>query len=138
MAGSLTWRKYISDDGQSYAFKVDESNARARFPSGGGDISPVRDASFPPLPRSVIKRYLLAYNQANPLERRKFYIGDRTLVPNAVASGATLVAEDYPGANDAPGANVTWVITAYRGEKINVIPAITAPDTGLTDGTPGQ
>lgn len=139
MAGSLTYRAYVADSAVPYSIKIDESNARAAVT--GGSASPlcgVRIGNFPAPPQGLKKRYVLCFNAANPNERRKFTVGDTTLIAAITAPGATLTAEDYPGTNDAPGTNVTWVITAYRGERSRTIPSITATDTGLTDGTPGQ
>jgi hypothetical protein len=139
MAGSLTWRSYTNDNGISCAVKVDESNANAAVTGGAATpLLPIRTANLVTLPRYTKMRYVLAYNQANPIERRKFYVGNPTLVPAVTAIGATLTAEDYPGVGDTAGTNVTWVITAYRGEKSKIVPAFTAPDTGLTDGTVSQ
>jgi len=136
MAGSLTIRRYTSDTGGVYAFKVDKSNGNAQ-PFGGSDpLCPVRTADYPPLPSLYKKRYVLAYNQANPRQTRKFYVGVPSIVPTLTAPGAKLIAEDYPGTNDSAGANVTWIITAYRGERVNLLPAVSTPDTGLTDGSP--
>jgi hypothetical protein len=70
--------------------------------------------------------------------RRKFWVGDVLNIPLLIAPGSTITGEDYPGAGDTAGVNQTWVVTAYRGEKVDVVPAFSSPDTGLTDGTPGQ
>ena len=139
MAGSLTYRTYTADSGVSYSIKIDESNAQAAISGGAaGALCPVRSGNFPAPPSGLKYRYILCYNQAEPDQRRKFTIGDPTLVVSATAPGATLTAESYPGVNDTTGSNVTWIITAYRGEKSRGIPAITATDTGLTDGDATQ
>ncbi len=101
-------------------------------------MTPVRTGNPPRLPQGFKLRYCLAYNKANPLERRKFIIGSPLAALAAVGNGSTIAAEDYPGSNDAAGVSKTWVITSYRGEKVNKVPAFDAPDTGLTDGTTSQ
>jgi len=139
MAGSLTWRQYQSDDGTTYAIKVDESNARGAITGGTADpLCPVRTANIPPLYKGIRPRYVLAYNSAVPTQRRKFVIGDKTLLTRTLTIGATITAEQYPSAGDAPGSNVTWVITYFGGERQKLIPTFSSVDTGLTDGTPGQ
>jgi hypothetical protein len=139
MAGSLTWREYTGDDGVKYSIKVDESNARASVTGGAATgLCKVRTTNAPPLPVGLKKRFVNCYSQANPNIRRRFYVGDNTLITSIRAAGATLVGEDYSGAANAPGANATWIVASYRGEKAPVVPAFTATDTGLTDGTAGQ
>jgi len=139
MAGSGTYRQYDSDDGNSYTIRVDESNARGAVT--GGDASPlcaIRTTDPPPLPRGMRPRYVLAYNSAKPVQRRRFYVGDKTQVSALLAPGSTITAEQYPGAADTAGSNVTWVVTFFGGEKWRKIPSHTATDTGLTDGTSSQ
>ena len=139
MAGSLTYRTYVADSGVSYSIKIDESNAQAAVSGGSASpLCPVRTGNFPAPPTGLKYRYLLCFNQAEPDQKRRFTVGDPTVIVSATAPGATLTAEAYPGATDTPGSNVTWIITAYRGEKSRGIPAITATDTGLTDGDAAQ
>jgi hypothetical protein len=139
MAGSLSWRDYTTDAGVLTAIKIDESNANAVITGQSTKLCPVRTGNNPPLGRYTRKRYVLAYNQANPNERRRFYIGSTAAVTQAQAAGATITAEDYPAAGDAAGTSQTWVITSYKGEKVTrLVPAFSAPDTGLTDGTASQ
>jgi hypothetical protein len=139
MSGSMTWRAYTGDDNTVYSIKIDESNARAAIAGGtAAPLCPVRTANSPVLPCGTRKRYVNTYNSALPTQRRKFYIGDPTLVATISAPGTTITAENYPGAGDTAGTNVTWVVSSYRGEKRRIPPAYTATDTGLTDGTAGQ
>lgn len=140
MAGSRTWRQYNGDDGTSYSVNVDESNANATIGGAGGNVVllPVRAAYYPSPPASLKKRYVNAYNQTNPLIRRKFYIGTAAAQVAAAAAGAQITAEVYPGANDTAGTSSIWIISSLRGEKTRKPPAVDAPDTGLTDGTTSQ
>lgn len=139
MAGSLTYRTYISDAGVSYSIKIDESNASATPNSGpAGELCPERSANHPAPPTGIKYRYVLCFAASNPLLKRKFIVGNPAIIPALIAPGATLTSEAYPGASDTTGAALTWVITAYRGEKSRSIPPFTAPDTGLLDGDAAQ
>lgn len=136
MAGSLTYREYTSDAGVKYSIKVDKSNADAVPGSGlAQSLCVERAANDPPLPSGLSKRYILCYAVPDPLIKRKFYVGNPGVIPALIAPGATINATEYPGLNDVAGTSVSWIVTAYRGEKSRNIPAFTAPDTGLNDGT---
>lgn len=139
MAGSLTYREYVNDAGLSYSIKIDKSNASATVSGGTGSLCPVRTANSPGVPCGLQKRYVNTFNQANPLVRRRFYIGSLANITAAQAPGAVITAEGLSG-GAAAGAGAgagsgTWVITSYRGERSRNIPAFTAPDSGQTDGT---
>jgi hypothetical protein len=141
MAGSRTWRSYTSDSGAQYSIQIDESNARAiptAAGSAGSELCPVRTANAPRLPKGLKLRYVNAYNQANPAEKRRFIVGTTSQIPIVTAPGATIVSEDYPGAGDTPGTTATWIVRGYRGEKVDNAPSFSAPDTGLTDATTTQ
>jgi hypothetical protein len=138
MAGSLTYRSYTGDDGISYSIRVDESNANGVVQSSSNILLPVRTADLPPLPTGLKPRYVLARSIGNPNIKRKFYVGVPSDVGFINLPGSTITCEDYPGAGGTAGAATVFIITAYRGEKINKIPSFTALDTGLTDGTAGQ
>lgn len=135
MAGSRTIREYTDDAGIVYAIRTDKSNGNAS-PGGGANISllAARTANVPLIPKGFEPRYVLAYNQSNPNQRRKFYVGNLQAIQPLLVPGATIIAEDYPGLNDTPGVNTTWVVTYYSGERRALIPSITSPDTSLTDG----
>jgi hypothetical protein len=99
----------------------------------------LRAANAPVVPSGLKKRYANAYLVSNPLVRRKFYVGTLAIYQSLQAPGATITSEDYPGANDAAAGNLgLWNVTSLRGEKTRKPVAITAPDTGLTDGTSTQ
>jgi hypothetical protein len=139
MAGSLTWRTYIDDSVTPYSIRTDKSNSNASVTGGNASaLCPVRTGNHPVLPKGLKPRYVLAYNQANPSERRRFVVGNTSLIPSLLVPGATLTGEDYPGAGDVAGSNVTWVVTYYSGERRKLVPAYTAPDTYLTDGVSTQ
>jgi hypothetical protein len=140
MAGSKSWRQYIGDDGTSYSVNVDESNANATIGGAGGNVVllPVRTTNDPSPPCSLKKRYANTYNATTPNIKRKFYIGTTAAQLAAAAPGAQISASIYPGAGDTAGPLSTWIISSLRGEKSRKPPSITAPDTGLTDGTTSQ
>lgn len=142
MSGSMTFRTYASDGGIVYSLKCDESNANAIATSGSGTASsallPTRTANSPLPPVGLKPRYANCYNSTSPNQKRRFKF---TAAASAVlaSDGATISAEDYPaGGGNAPGTTQTWVVTSVRGEKSRKTPAITAVDTGLTDGTTSQ
>lgn len=139
MAGSRTIRTYTGDNGVAYQFAVDESNAKMKPTGSAQELCPVRINDLDDLPKGLLKRYVLAYNKANPLERRKFTVGSTVALDTILtAVSKTLTGEDYPGPGDTAGTAQTWVVTFYRGEQRRFYPSFDATDTGLTDGTTGQ
>lgn len=136
MSGSITRRGYTSDSNVLYSIKIDESNARGVVGAGTASLCPALSANSPGVPAGFSKRYVLAYSANTPTKRRKFFIGDKTLIPLLTVPGAIINAESSPGPGDTAGTSISWVVTAYRGEKQAVEPAAGSPDTGLTDGTP--
>lgn len=143
MAGSMTYRSYTADGGGVYSVKCDESNADAIAVSGTGTSSgvallPVRTVNSPLLPRGSKMRYANCSNSNNPVQKRRFYFSGVNASILAT-DGATITAPAYPGANGTTaGTAVIWKVNSLRGEKITKAPAFDSPDTGLTDGTPGQ
>lgn len=136
MAGSIARRLYVSDAGISYSIKIDESNARATPFAGTNPLCPALTANAPGTPAGFSRRYILCFALNQPRIRRRFFVGDPGLISTLTQPGATLASEVFPGSGDTAGTPVTWVITAYRGEKQEVVPAAGSPDTGLIDGTP--
>jgi len=134
MAGSRDWFEYQADNNTIYAVQVDVSNSDALTNPGAQPLMLGRvTAAAGLLPKGFRMRYALAYNQAKPEQRRRFWIGNPAAVANVLTPGQTIVTEDYPGPADTNGVDQTWVITAFRGERSRLVPATTAPDTGLTD-----
>jgi hypothetical protein len=138
MAGSLTWRQYTSDSGVAYSIKIDESNGNGTVGTTAGALCPIRTANSAIPPAGLKPRYVNAYNQAVPLQKRRFIIGTAAASAALALPGATITASATAGPGDAAGATVTWVVTSVRGEKSRQAPAFAAPDTGLTDGSPAQ
>lgn len=143
MAGSLTYREYTADNGISYSIKIDESNANCTVTNPltnttSGALCKVRTANLPTMPAGMKPRYCYGYLAANVLVKRKFIVGDPTLIPSINTVGATGLTTSYPSPTDTSGTSVGWIMSNVRGEKSRKAPSITAPDTGLTDGTVTQ
>jgi hypothetical protein len=136
MAGSRVIRQYTDDAGNQYAITIDESNAEAIVGGGSTVLMPLRTSNIEGLPRGLTPRYVLAYLATNPLVRRKFKVGGVAQINALIQPGATITAAVTANPDDlGPGPGATFVITAYRGEKRNLIPATNAAgDTGLIDG----
>lgn len=133
MAGSKRRFRYESDSGLFFSLTLDESNGEALNSTStritdnlaGGELNK---------PQGFKPRYVLAYLQTNPLIRRKFTVGDPTVVPSLTTGAASILAPVYANADGTVPPAVTWLITAYRGEELGVISGVAAIDTGLTDG----
>jgi hypothetical protein len=134
MAGSKVYRQYNSDGGGVFTVLVDESNAEATIDAGTLPLIPLRGVPSGRLPSGFTPRYVLCTLLTNPKIRRKFKIGNPALVASALVPGAILKAQVYPTSADALSTTSDWTITAYRGEKINIVPSTGVGDTGLTDG----
>jgi hypothetical protein len=132
MAGSLDYAGYTDDAGNTFVLKKDKTNSTATV-AGAPLMIPRTAAGTARAPRGVKFRYALAYNEANPLQRRKFTIGNPSAARTILAGGAQISAEDYPGAADAAGAAQLWTVTYYSGEKASTIPFPTGIDTVLTN-----
>lgn len=115
MSGSLSYQNYQSDNGGTYAILCDKSNAIAVNPSASaspGTLPAIR------VPRNITIRYAL-FSDSSGTIRRKVPL----LKPSDVAAltgNLSFVPQ---------GETATVVITAIRGEKVN-IPKLT--DTGRT------
>lgn len=129
MAGSNHWFRYTADNGTNYAFYRDLSNSKALVnPTGSSSTTTAACPDFVSgdgtIPTGLIPRFVYAYNQAKPTQKRKFYIGSKTLY-DSMTSGATIATAASGG---FPAA--TWIVTRKRGETAR-IPSAT--DTGQTD-----
>jgi hypothetical protein len=138
MSGSLTWRQYTTDAGIAYSIKIDESNANGTVGTAAGALCPVRTANLPLPPCGFKGRYVNTYNQALPVQKRRFLIGSLSALSALALPGSTIVASANAGPGDTAGATATWVVSSIRGERLRLAPAFGAPDTGLTDGTTTQ
>jgi hypothetical protein len=116
MSGSLRWFNYVSDNGATYAILADKSNIAAVNASGAGSPATLPTAA---VPRNIKPRYAL-FADSTGLIRRK--------VPILTAAD---VAALTPTTSFVPtGETATVVITAIRGEKVN-LPKLA--DTGRTN-----
>lgn len=131
MAGSIDWFDYSSENGARYAVRVDKSNGFATI--NGVSLMNARAAGAGGIPCNVKKRYVNAYSASNPKIRRKFWVGNFDAIVQITNGGNDILAEDYSGADNAPGLTRNWVVTSYRGEKSTTIPSPGSQDTGLND-----
>lgn len=139
MAGSRRDFSYTSDDGTTkYALNLDESNSKGVLSAPDGtaplNLFLAAVAPFPGRPPSGFKaRYLNAYNKANPLEKRKFYVGNPAAYNYAKLNPSIIKAERV-GPDSTPTL-IEWVVKSARPERFGVAPDFLA-DSGLDDGTP--
>jgi hypothetical protein len=131
MSGSIDYSGYQDDTIATFAVRVDKSNSLGTC-AGVPLMIPKAQAGTASRPYRFKLRYALAYNAANPLQRRKFYIGNPNAIPKVRVNGAQILAEDYPGPGDVAGTQQTWNVTYYSGERTSIVAFVTAPDTGLT------
>jgi len=129
MAGSREYFNYTDDVGNSYAMLIDESNGEATV-GGTALCNQLTSTTTPFLPRSIKKRYILAYLDADPKIKRRFWVGNPDAIER-VYSGGALSAVVYPTVGDAAGTASEWVVTSYRGEAAAFANLV---DTGLTEG----
>jgi hypothetical protein len=138
MAGSLSIRRYTTDDGTDYAIRIDESNASGNVIGSSSELVPPREANYPPIPRSLKPRYVIAYNETNPVQKRKFTLGGVASISQVFQPGSKIRTEGVRIDDETTVRDLTWVITSYRGEKVDFLAAFTSPDTGLIDGDTAQ
>lgn len=139
MAGSKRDFSYTSDDGTTkYALNLDESNSKGVLSAPDG-TSPLNlfltaVAPFPIRPPQGFKaRYLNTYNRANPVEKRKFYVGNPAAYNYAKLNPSIIKAERV--GPDVTPTVVEWVVKSARPEKFGTAPDFLV-DSGLDDGTP--
>jgi hypothetical protein len=138
MAGSRRWFLYKDDSGTDYSVNLDESNSEATV--GGVRLFLNRTIANPLLRKGIKLRYVNAYLQSNPLNKRKFAVGNPLAIPQILA-GATITASVYGNPEDGVDTDTfTWVISSYRGEQSSIPPAVSATsgDSGLVDGDQPQ
>lgn len=106
MAGSKSYQRYVSDNGQEYSILMDRSNALAVNAS-----ATATPASLPTitLPRNIKPRYAI-YTDASGLIKRK-------VVLLTAADVAALVAGDnFTPPEETAGVTITFI----RGEEIRL------------------
>lgn len=110
MAGSIKFISYITNLGDAFALKCDESNAEA---VGSTDLTTTLDYE---LPRNVKPRYAV-YQSADGLTVRKCYLtGTDTVAPATIT--------------DSLGAGTLNLVRVVAEQYRAISPA----DTGLIDG----
>ena len=130
MSGSIDYAGYTDDAITTFAIRCDKTNATATC-AGVVLMIPKSASGTGNKPDRFRPRYALAYNVANPLQRRKFYVGNPNAIVKIKTNGAIILAEDYPGPGATAGVQQTWNVTYYSGEKSHTVPFPTSPDTGL-------
>lgn len=116
MAGSMSYQRYVSDNGQAYAILMDRSNALAVNASASATPANLPTIT---LPRNIKPRYAI-YTDTSGLIKRK-------VVLLTAADVAALVAAD----NFTPPEETAAVtITFIKGEEIR-LPKLA--DTGRTN-----
>jgi hypothetical protein len=116
MSGSVRYYNYVSDNGQTFALLADKSNVAAVNPSGAAAPGTLPTIT---LPRNIRPRYALFADSTGLIRRRVPLL---TPADVAALTGATSFVPT--------GETATVVITAIRGEKIN-LPKLA--DTGRTN-----
>jgi hypothetical protein len=122
MAGAIKRFGYVSDGGQVYGLRVDNTNALG---STGGTSS---QGIFPnpstfttnvlTPPQGFKPRYANCVSVANPRIRRKLYIGSVTAFEAlAAATNPVILIEDYPGPGDTVGNQTQFAVSSLIGER---------------------
>lgn len=120
MAGSIKWVRYVSDSGQIYSVKLDESNAIAGGFDDQGDGQTTGE-----FPRGSTMRYVNCQHAESGAKRR-VYLGKPL---NPLRNGGTVNLILYSGTQATV---VPFQVTSYRGEQRRLVFAV---DTALNDGT---
>jgi hypothetical protein len=129
MAGSLTYREYESDHSIFYSIQVDKSNDSLKTGYTGQTLCNVRGSNWKLPPKSLILRRVHCFSQLNPLQKRSFIVGNKSVISSPFME----IGQEYIPNNDN---TYSWIITGYTGERFTVPQFINQADTGLTDGTP--
>jgi hypothetical protein len=133
----MTWREYRDDRGVVWSIRIDKTNADATVTGGGAALCIPRSANYPVLKGNGGLRSVYTYCSQAPAIRRRFTVGDPSLVA-AILSSGTLSALIYPSGGGGAASLGTWVVTSYRGDKSALAPPILGDDTGLNDGSIAQ
>lgn len=120
MAGSIKWFEYTTNDSDTFAIKMDESNGEA---VGNTDYTSASTAVFA-LPRNIKPR-MARYVSADTNYSRSIPVTSNTA--SAGTLPATISAEISGSATP-----VTLALASFTGEQFTAIPR--AEDTGLLDG----
>ena len=134
MAGSRSWREYISDTGARYSIQVDKSNSNLISAFSQVILCEKRTSDLPLAPIGLIPRRVHCFAQYAPKVRRNFIIGNPSFYTSRVTRGEEYIFSLTPG-NDPNGVDL-WIITGYTGEKYTCPIYNSNADTGLIDGTP--
>jgi hypothetical protein len=136
MAGSRTWRRYISDMGRVYRYEVDKSAADGILSTTLVRMMLPSTVDRPLLPCGMTPRYFYAYDRATPSRKRKFVMGETQFLTESILDGNGYITTRD---DSTSGGTVLWLITGYVGETYRNMPRYYFQvDTGLQDGDISQ
>jgi hypothetical protein len=136
MAGSRTWRRYVSDMGRFYSIEIDKSAADGIFNTSGQRMVAGGSTSYPLLPCGLSPRYFFAYDRATPSRKRKFILGNPGELTESLLDGFGYI---LTRPDDSSSGQILWLITGYVGETYRNMPRYYGQvDTGLQDGDASQ
>lgn len=121
MSGSIKNMIYLTDNGNSYAVRIDESNGEA---CGFTDVTTAMNTG---LPKNIRPRYVNCVHPTDARMRRTFKIGTPSFYSSLLAGTESITTDDPLNS----GTNVTWVITSFRAEQRAFY---SGTDTGLNEG----
>lgn len=129
MAGSKSWKKYLSDSGDTYSVLIDEGNAEA---AGFDDLTPLDElagAVPPPLPKGFKMRYVNVKDPASG-STRQIYVGKPT---NGLATGSIVSLLLWAFTSDNAVSAISWIVTSFVKEKF-FAKRPNSNDSGFLDG----
>jgi hypothetical protein len=135
MAGALRYFEYRSDNGNDYGVRLDRTNSNAvvtgtntpLFASPGATVSGRA-------PQGLKLRYANAFSADKPNIRRSFPVGNlEAYTALATTANPRLTTESYPGPDDTPGSQETWIVSSLVGEKLLGIPNTLTVGSGLVN-----
>lgn len=125
MAGALRYYDYRSD---SYAgvfgIRLDRTNGLATVLETGTRICLDKTPQFAgQSPADFRPRIANTFNEGNPRQKRRFVVGNPAAYAELGFSiDSVILAEGYPGDNDAAGAVDRWRVTSLTGEHSGQLP----------------
>ena len=126
MAGSQKTMVYLSDNGNRYAVKVDESNGEVSSFDDYTLLDIVAGVPLPPMPKGMQMRYA---NLLRDGTNRKIWVGKPTS-PIMLGTVVSLLLSFFGAGSFAE--SVVWLISSVVGEKS--APRPNPSDTGIIDG----
>jgi hypothetical protein len=133
MAGSIKWMKYVSDDGNTYRVKIDESNGENH---DFDDVTTASADAMEELPKGYQMRHVL-WRSDTGNAGRKFYCGKPTSA-DFIIGGNSIVNFLIGTALGALDGSFTRAVGEARSLFKNAAgtgaTSVQGGDTGLNDG----